>query len=240
MDNFTSCRCGEIATFRRNSLEMLIHVNLQNALAIKMPGRIILWMKRYEKCLESQRTTEKLVTHDGPNVKHKKPTVSSLNSPAAVDLETTLDLACSNDWCRHNLPSWPMNVRSSYVLILSCLDNHMKGKLRRQLWLALLSWFILFNKFAEPPWCIAILLCMEGWQTATRGSTVAPLSYEMATSHELSTAMIFKHPNHLKDFGVTCIILDLFSQHESWHPRLPLAFFSNLGVIGSWTNMRQF
>ena len=40
-----------------------------------------------------------------------------------------------------------------------------------------------------------IHLIQQVCQTAARGSTSAPLSYEMATSHALSTAMIFKHPN---------------------------------------------
>lgn len=140
--------------------------------------------------------------------------------------------------CRHNLlPSWPMNVRSSYVLILSCLDSHMKGNLRRQLWLALLSWFILFNKFAKQqpgaalrhPWVMK-------WQQV------------------MHWALRWFSSTQIKDFGVKCIILDLFSQHEQanwisekvstqnfgWHQHLPLACFSTSGSLAHGLTFIKF
>ena len=57
MDNLHIMADAEfVATFHRNSLETLIHVNFQNPLAIKIcQGGIIFFLD--EKCLESQRTT---------------------------------------------------------------------------------------------------------------------------------------------------------------------------------------
>ena len=80
----------------RNSLETLIHVNFQNALAIKIcQGGIIFFLD--EKCLESQRTTG-----DACWAKYKHQNTNgfileftgcggSWNRPGP--------LACSNDWC---------------------------------------------------------------------------------------------------------------------------------------------